>query len=126
MADEVDAIMEDLHERLRRGMEELSLAVVEKTRDTLSVPVERDGSHVIRSAPGESPRKDSGDLYNSISNSGVQDTDDGVSDEVGSDVWYAYNLQHGTDKVAARPYLDKVVDEVGPNAAEFVAREMKG
>ncbi len=127
MADEeIDAIMEHLHSRLEHGIDELADATVEKVRMLISIPVERTATSVIRSKPGEPPRRDSGDLYNSIRKGPLVSDADGVRTEAGSDLWYSVNLENGAGRVDPRPHWRPAYEEIAPNAAEFVAREMKG
>jgi len=61
-----EAIFANLAENTREYFEEVGREQVELIKQDISIPVVRKGRIVIRSKPGEPPRRDSGKLYNSI------------------------------------------------------------
>lgn len=64
---------------------------------------------VVRSLPGESPRRESGNLYESIDTRTSSD-DQVVSTEIDSDVEYGFTLEVGRENVLPRPHRDPIVD----------------
>jgi len=76
------------------------------------------GNH-IASAPGEAPATDHGMLVNSIQH---WTSSDGLSVEVGSKLDYAVDLEYGTKRMAARPFIDPAVEK---NRAAIVERIQK-
>ena len=64
-----------------------------------------------RSGPGEPPKTDTGRLVASI----FSELDaDGLGVDVGTDVKYGALLEHGTQKMAARPWLFRTFEKLKP------------
>jgi len=61
-----DEVMRDLSRRVEDLMEGVGRDVSTDLKKIISISVVRERGHVIRSKPGEPPRKDSGRLYNSV------------------------------------------------------------
>jgi hypothetical protein len=101
------------------AMEQFGVALASEWQERLSVPVEYvtgpgGGVIVIRSAPGESPRRETENLYDSVQSATEADADV-ISTSVDSDVPYAVYLQDGTERVAARPHVpdpDEITDRL--------------
>lgn len=62
----VAEVMKDVMDRVEDVMEGVGRDVSADLKKTISIPVVRQGAKVIRSKPGEPPRKDTGRLYNSV------------------------------------------------------------
>lgn len=63
-----------------------------------------------RSRPGEFPHKDYGTLRQSITWQ-IDETANGITARVGTPVSYARDLEFGTRKMAARPFLRRTLKE---------------
>lgn len=117
-----DEIQSDVHETF----ELLGPQIQDDWQDLISVDVEYSGATVtVRSKPGEPPRRETGDLYESIQEE--TETDYGsVSLEISTDIEYAPYLEDGTEKMAPRPHrtrtFEKWVDEVIDATLEAVQR----
>lgn len=64
---------------------------------------------VVRSAPGESPRRESGDLYESIDARTATD-DQVVTTEVDTDIEYGYTLEVGRTNCLPRPHRTPIFE----------------
>lgn len=114
MADIFDDIVADVNDVLI----ELAAEMESDVKDKLSVPVgyrigPRGGTYIIRSKPGENPRKETGKLQNSIK--GRVDTD-GLQSVlvVNSDVFYAPILQNKMERLVLSDTAE-IYDEVVPD-----------
>jgi hypothetical protein len=81
-------------------------------KDRVSIDVVRSGSQVIRSLPGEPPRRDRGDLYDNIESRTEADAEV-ITVSVDTDIPHALFTDAGTDRMAARPHA--------PDPDEFLA-----
>jgi bacteriophage HK97-gp10 putative tail-component len=109
----------DLFESIRADvfeeMEDFGKDVATDLKERISVPVgyrigPKGGTYIIRSAPGEPPRKETGTLLNSVE-SEVETDADVVTLEISSDAPYAGFLEDGTERMAPRPVWEDVADE---------------
>jgi hypothetical protein len=66
VTDFADTLIDDLRERATTAFDEFGREVLEALRQSVSVPVGRAGSRVIRSAPGEPPRREFADYIASL------------------------------------------------------------
>ncbi|MFA5161288.1 MAG: HK97-gp10 family putative phage morphogenesis protein [Elusimicrobiales bacterium] len=81
-------------------LEEEGLAAAERLRQTLSVSARDNGP----SRPGGAPRSVNGALAASVSHA-VETEEGQVSLSIGAGAPYAPYLEHGTGRMAARPFL---------------------
>jgi hypothetical protein len=111
MTDRLAEFMGKVMDAIAAGLKESGEDEVSHIRDDIGVPVEYAAGGVIRSAPGEPPRRETGELWNSIK-SAVEKQPDRVTlqmaagpalDEHGND--YAAGLEVGSGHVAERPYM---------------------
>jgi hypothetical protein len=113
-----DEIEADLGPVLRDVAEEM----LARVQDRISVDVERVGSRVIRSKPGEHPRRDTGNLYASFI---VEENTENhtVAAAVTTDVEYAVYLQLGMDRpiTDAGPDGPALLDEYEPLVIDRIA-----
>lgn len=107
----------EAQEPVRRVVRENAEAMKQEARALVSKPKGRGSSAGSRSRPGQPPRKDSGDLYDSIrvrpgkasrrfDNAGMVmyvtvDADDGYGNR------YPFMLESGTKKSGKRPFIKK-------------------
>lgn len=103
--------------------------ITDDIRQKISVPVEyvrgpRDGIHVIRSKPGEFPRKEYGNLQRSIQWV-INRESPMIYLDVFSDVIYARYLEEGTENMEPRPVWLPAAEEWAPLVAEDAASMIK-
>jgi patatin-like phospholipase/acyl hydrolase len=117
MSNPFDDILDDL----LAAEAEIGEEIVARVQDDCSVDVEILGETVIRSKPGEHPRRETGDLYNSFK---THTTVDGgtVATVVDSDIWYAVNLENVMD----RPIFTGKLDEYEPLILDRHVRAIEG
>lgn len=85
-----------IHAAAIKALEAYGDVLVDEVRESISEP------YPPPSSPGDPPHRRSGELVRSISKT-VDETTGQV--EVGSNLAYAAYLQHGTDRLEARPFL---------------------
>lgn len=66
MAGFADQMKERIRKATRAALNQVGRAAKSEIKRRINVPVEYDGSEVIRSEPDESPRRELGDLYRSV------------------------------------------------------------
>lgn len=88
--------------------------IVAELRDVIGVRVQRVGSEVIRSEPGEPPRRDSSKLYDSLRSHVQRDSATSAALSVSTDVEYAAWLEEGTGRMEARPWWAVTFGRIGP------------
>lgn len=95
-----------LEERQKQIAQILAEQIKQEIKDILDIPVSKNGAKIVRSQPLQAPRKESGNLQNSV---------DYVLEQNGLDISikvfcsnsapYALYLEYGTQKTAARPFM---------------------
>lgn len=114
-------------EAAERGVRAATIEAKNLTIDMLSQPgkgrVYRKGKTVVHRAslPGRPPAPDTGRLRGSTQ-SEVFRTSDGAVGEVSVNTEYAAALELGTEKMAARPFISRVVADYGPRIQAVFAR----
>jgi HK97 gp10 family phage protein len=78
------------------------------------------GRNHVPSAPGQAPNRDTGVLQSHIVNELVGP----VTAEVRSEAPYAAELEMGTSKMAARPYMRPARDKMAPKIRALFAKEL--
>jgi hypothetical protein len=108
----------DLFDEIRtdcfQAMERVGEAVRDEWQSRVSVPVEyvagpRGGVVVVRSLPGEPPRKETGELHDSIQAATESDADV-LTTTVDSEVPHAAYTNEGTARMAPRPHAPDLDD----------------
>jgi hypothetical protein len=108
----IDRIMSGLTAQVKATMDAALRDTADDMRRIISVPVVRSGGKVIRSKPGEPPRKDTGKLLASVQSVVESLEKDKVRGSVSTNVFYDVFLTNGTSKMAPRPYA-------GPTEAKW-------
>lgn len=117
---------------LAAGLREAGEDEESHIRKDIGIPVEYAGGRVIRSAPGDAPRRETGTLYRSIKSGVASDADEVLLrvsagpalSEQGFD--YAAELETGHGSVAERPYMDPSKKRMEVGGAWVVAEKLKG
>ncbi len=120
-ANPFDEIVSDLMEPL----EGVADAMVETVQEFISINVERQGGRVIRSAPGEHPRKDTGRLYESIQYE-IERDESIITITIDTDTPYAPFLEFGTSKMAERPIFEGIMERFEPILLDTAAQVIGG
>lgn len=109
MSDFVESVMQSINSRLRQSMDDLVAEAGGDLRDSISIQVEvsrgpRGGRVLARSRPGEPPRRETGGYLESIHDAVEQDGDR-ITGRIYTDSEIGGYLEHGTDKMEARPHF---------------------
>lgn len=123
----VDSIMSRIRAGAEVGMRQALELAREESERLQSVPVVRTRGRVIRSRPGQPPRRETGRLQASHRTQieGEGDAVRGVLFNVARSergAPYPAYLERGTSRMAARPTYGPVGRAVSPIAAELVSR----
>jgi hypothetical protein len=105
--DAVEKMKRDIREAAKAAMMEYLEKEVETTREALSIPVGREKGRIIRSNPGENPRKEEGDLQKSIQQEVIEEGGEIVGDFFTTDEkapWLNFGREDGS--LAPRPFWD--------------------
>lgn len=128
MSDFGDKVIADLEQRATDALDQSGGLVADDIRDQISVPVgyrigPRGGVTVIRSKPGEPPRRETGDYQSSIDH---QTATDGsrVTTSIFTDDPIGGYLENGTSRMAKRPHFKPVFDEYAADAARRIGERM--
>jgi hypothetical protein len=100
----VDAIMERLTAAAQEAMEQAGEDINADIVEMISVPVGRSGGRVIRSQPGEPPRKETGGLIAAQRVQVLSDAADVVTLTIQNQSRVANWLERGTSKMSPRPF----------------------
>ncbi len=135
MADLLPEFNQQLTQRNAAALKDLGKRDEEWIRDALSVDVEYEGSHIIRSAPGDFPRRETGELQGTIASepSGGGDgaavavsAGPAIGDD-GQD--YAYTLEYGGysggHHILPRPFMSKAFTMTEGSYLEFIAERLR-
>lgn len=121
-----DIIESRVYAALRAEGEDARQRLVEMTSVPVQiVPGPRGGKRIVRSAPGEPPRLETGDLNAGFDSRVTADSKAGlVTLTVENPVEYSGFLENGTQNVAPRPHWQRVLDDWDVNLAGRVAAEI--
>jgi hypothetical protein len=124
VTDFADTLIDDLRERAGTAFDEFGREVLDALRESVSVPVQYAGSRVIRSAPGEPPRRETGD-YRAGLGTELTFLPAGVSTSIFTDAPLGPWLENGTSRgLAARPHFAPIFDRYAARAAETIGRRI--
>jgi hypothetical protein len=121
--DFAQGIVADILDAVAEEAERLGAEIAADVRESIDIPVEPTSSgYVVRSRPGEPPRRESGHLWESIGFEVARD--DGrrrVGLSVYSDDPKAAGLEYGRDDVRPRPFMAPAFDRWADQVAERIA-----
>ena len=120
--DTVSQMKKEIAEAIKTSMDVFLGEEVERTKESISIPVGREKGQIIRSKPGENPRKEEGDLYASVKKEVVEEGEIGIivgtmfSDDPKS-AW----LNDGTSdgRIAPRPFWDRAWERIKNNGEKL-------
>jgi hypothetical protein len=124
MSEFEDKIIADIRARAVGAFASLGEEIADDLRETISIPVERIGSSLIRSLPGEPPRKETGGYRLTIEDD-TQDEGDRVRTSIFTDSVIGKYLEYGTSRMAARPHFAEIYEKYAAIAARMIAQRMK-
>ncbi len=105
-----------IRERITQEFDSIGVEMVDDVRERISVPVEYVGDGiVIRSDPGEPPRREFGHLWASTDHSVGNGPRNDPQLTVRNNAAYARRLEYGEGRLAARPFF-------GPLRATWITR----
>ena len=113
------SIMARLNDRLEAAVAEAAGQAKEKAEALQSVPVAFVGGVLIRSKPGQPPRRETGRLRRGH-RVRIQRDSDRVIATISNATPYARALEYGTGRMAARPTYGPVADAVTPLVVRLV------
>lgn len=125
MSEFSEGIVRDMKERARPVMREVNDKGTEIWREVLSVPVGRSGRKIIRSKPGEPPRKEKGRLPPDIKGE-VTSGESVVTSNNYTDNKVAGYLDGGTRTIAPRPHAVVVARRLFAFARGFIGNAIFG
>lgn len=105
---------------LAAKLDESTRSVPRAVRDVIKSGGERVAKAAQRFAP-----KASGDMADSIKSTMVGNATMSEA-EIGPTAFYGRFLEHGTAKMAPRPFLGPALDEVSPSIADGIAKAAEG
>ncbi len=121
---DIGAAFDRIEESVQREYEEVAWEMTADLMTSLSVQVEYIGGYVIRSKPGEAPRREFGDLIRSV-DFATSRVNALVRLDVFSTSMISVYLNEGTDRIAPRPHwqplIDNWRDQLLPRTASAVA-----
>jgi hypothetical protein len=118
-----DAMCAYLGSRLRLAIGAVADEVKEEVRGRINVSVGRDGSRIIRSKPGEPPRRETGDYRDSWV-SEVTEGGSTITGTAGTTSNIGPMLEFGTERMAARPHVAPVVDQLRGNLVPRIQEKL--
>ena len=78
----------------------------QEIKNILDIPVSKNGARIVRSLPMQAPRKESGNLQNSVDYLLEENKDSLIIKVFCADsAPYALYLEYGTNKTAPRPFM---------------------
>ena len=95
-----------LEERQKQIAQILAEQIKQEIKDILDIPVAKNGARIVRSQPLQVPRKESGNLQNSVDYI-LEQNGLNISIKVfcADSAPYALYLEYGTQKTAPRPFM---------------------
>jgi hypothetical protein len=122
-----DDLHREMETRVRKAVNDLAYACAEDVREAVSIEVEyvrgpRGGKRVIRSKPGEAPRKEKGSYINSITSQ--MNEGEPISASAYTTSRIGVYLEDGTEKMAPRPHWGPAFRRWSERAAKFIFRQL--
>lgn len=117
----VDGIMADINGSAEQAYRAVGPEVEAYAVQLVSVPVGRQGSKIIRSKPGEPPRKETGGVAGGIGHEVRRDAEDQPTLIVYAIGAVAGYLTDGTSRMAKRPFMEPTFDRWAEPVCDRVA-----
>lgn len=105
---EIERVMSKLAGQVKHVVDDAATDAAKDMKALISVPVVRQGKRVIRSRPGQPPRKDSGRLHRTVKAVAAKVAKDMVRAAVETNTPYDRMLEKGTSKMAPRPFAGPI------------------
>lgn len=118
-----DEITDALIDRARDGFDEIGADLAERLRKKIDVAVGRSGGVVVRSLPGEPPRRDTGDYQATVRHE-TRTEGNTVTTAAGTDSQLGPWLEGGTSRMKPRPHFKPVREEFAAEAVERVKQAL--
>lgn len=112
------SILADIDARFAGPMENLALTMRDEMRELIGIQVEYAGGDIIRSLPGEAPRREFGNLQDS-QQIDVTVNQNEISATLFTDSLIGAYLEHGTSRILPRPHYEPYAKRVESLAAEM-------
>ena len=96
----------NLRKAQKKIAQNIAIEMKQEIKDILDIPVSKNGARIVRSLPMQAPRKESGNLQNSVDYL-LEENEDNLTIEVfcSDSAPYALYLEYGTPKTAPRPFM---------------------
>ena len=95
-----------LHKAQEQIAQNIGAEMKQEIKNILDIPVSKNGARIVRSLPMQAPRKESGNLQNSVDYLLEENKDSLIIKVFCADsAPYALYLEYGTDKTAPRPFM---------------------
>lgn len=123
--------MARIHERWTMELDTIGTEITEEVRESISKPVEYFGLKVVRSKPGQRPRKETGHLWASQAHAIIERG--GPALQIRNDAEYAYTLdvigvfsmQYG-GAYFTRPFFHVATDRWHPKIGPRLIQSLEG
>ena len=95
-----------LHKAQEQIAQNIGAEMKQEIKDILDIPVSKNGAKIVRSLPMQAPRKESGNLQNSVDYQ-LEETKDNITIKIfcADSAPYALYLEYGTAKTLPRPFM---------------------
>lgn len=96
----------DLKKAQKQIAQNIGAEMKQEIKNILDIPVSKNGARIVRSLPMQAPRKESGNLQNSVDYL-LEENKDSLIIKVfcANSAPYALYLEYGTNKTAPRPFM---------------------
>lgn len=96
----------DLKKAQKQIAQNIGTEMKQEIKNILDIPVSKNGARIVRSLPMQAPRKESGNLQNSVDYL-LEENKDSLIIKVfcANSAPYALYLEYGTDQTAPRPFM---------------------
>lgn len=95
-----------LHKAQEQIAQNIGAEMKQEIKNILDIPVSKNGARIVRSLPMQAPRKESGNLQNSVDYQ-LEETKDNITIKIfcADSAPYALYLEYGTAKTLPRPFM---------------------
>ncbi len=118
-----NALTERMAERLQPAVAKTAADLTADIQRRINVPVGRSGSRVIRSKPGEPPRREFGNYRASWETRDARSGDE-ITGTAGTTSNLGPWLERGTSRMAARPHVEPAVNDLKPSLVDTIKQNL--